>query len=75
MPVNATVRTRLEAQGFCRLDDATLAELAPWMRWSLLYNYGARYLTRTPPLPKQGPQRRFAAGIRRKIEPASSGRT
>ncbi len=23
-----------EAQGFCNLDDATLKELAPWMRWS-----------------------------------------
>ena len=102
MPVNPTVRSRLEAQGFCGLDDATLAQLAPWMRWSpalctvamtvgvalmspavlwtlggialvgaflrfhpfdLLYNYGARYLTRTGPLPKQGPQRRFACGI------------
>jgi Domain of unknown function (DUF4395) len=34
MPVNLTVRSRLEAQGFCRLDDATLDELAPWMRWT-----------------------------------------
>jgi hypothetical protein len=34
MPVNPTVRSRLEAQGFCGLDDATLAELAPWMRWT-----------------------------------------
>jgi len=34
MPVNPTVRCRLEAQGFCGLDDETLAELAPWMRWT-----------------------------------------
>lgn len=29
-----TVRRRLETQGFCALDDATLRELGPWMRWS-----------------------------------------
>ena len=34
MPVNPTVRSRLEAQGFCGLDDRSLAELAPWMRWT-----------------------------------------
>jgi hypothetical protein len=34
MSVNPTVRSRLEAQGFCRLDDVTLAQLAPWMRWT-----------------------------------------
>ena len=34
MPVNPTVRCRLEAQGFCGLDDATLKELAPWIRWT-----------------------------------------
>jgi hypothetical protein len=34
MPVNPIVRSRLEAQGFCGLDDATLEELAPWMRWT-----------------------------------------
>lgn len=34
MTVNRTVRSRLEAQGFCGLDDKTLAELAPWMRWT-----------------------------------------
>ncbi|ACL67334.1 conserved hypothetical protein [Anaeromyxobacter dehalogenans 2CP-1] len=27
-------RCRLEAQGFLGLDDATLTELGPWMRWS-----------------------------------------
>jgi hypothetical protein len=34
MPVNPTVRSRLEAQGFCGLKDARLEELAPWMRWT-----------------------------------------
>jgi hypothetical protein len=102
MSVNPEVRNRLEAQGFCGLDDAALGQLAPWLRWSpvlctltmavgvalmsptvlwtlagiallgaflpfhpfdLLYNHAVRYLTRTPPLPKQGPQRRFACGI------------
>lgn len=102
MAVNSVMRRRLEAQGFCNLDDATLDEVGPWLRWSpafcavfmtagvalqspavlwalaataflgvllpfhpfdLLYNYGARYLTGTRPLPHQGPQRRFACGI------------
>jgi Domain of unknown function (DUF4395) len=102
MPVNLAVRSRLEAQGFCGLDESTLQQLAPWLRWSpaigtlmmiigvvfqspavlwvlaattlvgtllpfhpfdLLYNYGARHLTHTGPLPKQGPQRRFASGL------------
>ena len=34
MPVNPTVRSRLEAQGFCGLDEEALDELAPWMRWT-----------------------------------------
>jgi hypothetical protein len=34
MPVNPTVRSRLEAQGFCGLDDETLAGLSPWLRWT-----------------------------------------
>ncbi len=34
MAVSSVVRRRLEAQGFCNLDEATLAELAPWLRWS-----------------------------------------
>jgi len=102
MPDSTTVRRRLEAQGFRGLDDATLEEVGPWLRWSpalctlfmvagvalgspvilwalavtalpgallpfhpfdLLYNYGARHLTGTRPLPHQGPQRRFACGI------------
>jgi hypothetical protein len=28
------VRRRLEAQGFLGLDDAALAEIGPWLRWS-----------------------------------------
>lgn len=31
---NSTIRDRLEAQGFCDLDDATLAEVGPWLRWA-----------------------------------------
>jgi Domain of unknown function (DUF4395) len=34
VPVNPTVRNRLEAQGFCELDDEILQELAPWIRWT-----------------------------------------
>lgn len=34
MSVSPTVRSRLEAQGFCGLDDAALEQLAPWMRWT-----------------------------------------
>lgn len=34
MAVISAVRSRLEAQGFCNLDDTILEELAPWMRWS-----------------------------------------
>ena len=34
MPMSASVRSRLEAQGFCGLDDATLQEVGPWLRWS-----------------------------------------
>jgi hypothetical protein len=29
-----TVRCRLEAQGFMGLDDETMKELGPWLRWS-----------------------------------------
>jgi hypothetical protein len=100
--MSTSIRQRLEAQGFHGLDDATLREIGPWLRWSpvlctlvmvsgvalaspailwalaataffgvwlpfhpfdLLYNYGARHLTGTRPLPHQGPQRRFACGI------------
>jgi hypothetical protein len=31
---SSTVRSRLETQGFLGLDDPTLDELAPWLRWS-----------------------------------------
>lgn len=34
MADTTTVRCRLEAQGFLGLDDDTLAELGPWLRWS-----------------------------------------
>ncbi len=34
MPINPVTRHRLEEQGFCDLDDATLAEVGPWLRWS-----------------------------------------
>jgi hypothetical protein len=34
MTTDSVVRRRLEAQGFCNLDDDTLKELSPWMRWS-----------------------------------------
>ncbi len=96
------VRARLEAQGFRGLDEAALAEIGPWLRWSpalcavfaatgtvlasppvlwalavvallgavfpahpfdVLYNHVVRHLTRTRPLPRHGPQRRFACGI------------
>lgn len=42
---------------------AFLGALLPFHPFDLLYNYGARYLTGTGPLPKQGPQRRFACAI------------
>lgn len=34
---SATVRSRLETQGFLGLDDPTLDELAPWLRWSPVF--------------------------------------
>lgn len=34
MAVPHSIRHRLEAQGFCNLDDAAMTELAPWLRWS-----------------------------------------
>lgn len=42
---------------------ALLGALLPFHPFDLLYNYGARYLTGTRPLPNQGPQRRFACGV------------
>ena len=32
--MSTSVRQRLEAQGYCSLDDATLREIGPWLRWS-----------------------------------------
>ena len=34
MAVSRIIRHRLEAQGFCDLDDAAMTQLAPWLRWS-----------------------------------------
>ena len=34
MSAHATLRRRIEAQGFLGLDDDTLARLGPWLRWS-----------------------------------------
>lgn len=34
MAIKSVIRRRLEAQGFCNLDDATLDEIGPWLRWS-----------------------------------------
>lgn len=34
MTVNPVMRSRLETQGFCGLDDATLEEVGPWLRWA-----------------------------------------
>jgi hypothetical protein len=34
MILSRTIRHRLEAQGFCNLDDPTMPQLAPWLRWS-----------------------------------------
>jgi hypothetical protein len=42
---------------------AFLGALLPFHPFDLLYNYGARYLTGTRPLPHHGPQRRFACGV------------
>lgn len=34
MAVKSVIRSRLEAQGFCNLDDTALEEIGPWLRWS-----------------------------------------
>ena len=34
IPVSSVIRSRLEAQGFSGLDEVTLAEVGPWLRWS-----------------------------------------
>lgn len=34
MTVNSTIRNRLDTQGYVDVDDAMLAQVAPWLRWS-----------------------------------------
>jgi hypothetical protein len=34
MSASPQLRKRIEAQGFCNLDDATLGEIGQWLRWS-----------------------------------------
>ncbi len=34
MSALSVLRRRLEEQGFCDLDDAAIAEVGPWLRWS-----------------------------------------
>lgn len=34
MEVTTVTRKRLETQGFCDIDDETLARVEPWLRWS-----------------------------------------
>lgn len=41
---------------------AALAAIFPVHPFDLIYNYGIRYLTKTPPLPKRGAPSRFACG-------------
>ena len=100
--LSPTTRRRLEIQGFCNIDEQTLAVTAPWLRlafalctvlaaaatilaspvllyvlmviaalaaifpvhpFDLIYNYGLRHFTGTPPLPKRGAPSRFACGL------------
>ncbi len=42
---------------------AFLGALSPVHPFDLIYNYGVRYATRTPRLPKRGPPSRFACGL------------
>ncbi|MGH8106486.1 MAG: DUF4395 domain-containing protein [Arenimonas sp.] len=37
MAISLVTRRRLEAQGFCNLDDATFDEVGPWLRWSPMF--------------------------------------
>jgi len=41
---------------------AALSAIFPIHPFDLIYNYGIRYLTKTPPLPKRGAPSRFACG-------------
>lgn len=97
-----TTRRRLDIQGFERVDGATLAKVAPWLRlafglcalmaavgtamasprillllvpiaalaavfpvhpFDLIYNYGIRFMTGTPALPRRAAPSRFACGL------------
>ncbi len=42
---------------------AFVAALSPVHPFDLIYNYGVRYATGTPHLPKRGPPSRFACGL------------
>ncbi|HEY3358678.1 MAG TPA: DUF4395 domain-containing protein [Polyangia bacterium] len=42
---------------------AALGAVLPFHPFDLIYNYGLRRLTRTRPLPPNGPPRRFACGV------------
>jgi hypothetical protein len=42
---------------------AALGALFPVHPFDLIYNYGIRHITRTPPLPKRGAPSRFACGL------------
>ena len=42
---------------------AALAAISPVHPFDLIYNYGIRYLTKTPQLPKRGAPSRFACGL------------
>jgi hypothetical protein len=42
---------------------AVLAAIFPVHPFDLIYNYGLRHFTRTPPLPKRGAPSRFACGL------------
>jgi hypothetical protein len=42
---------------------ALLGAIFPVHPFDLIYNYGLRHFTRTPPLPKRGPPGRFACGL------------
>lgn len=42
---------------------AFVAALSPVHPFDLIYNFGVRYVTGTPPLPRRGPPNRFACGV------------
>lgn len=102
MSLSARTCRLLDIQGFERVDQRALGQVAPWLRlafglcavfaavgtvlaspaillslapiaalaavfpvhpFDLLYNYGIRFLTGTPPLPRRGAPSRFACGL------------